>query len=159
MPFTPILPTEYYTDRQDLNDALVAIIDAFISSTNYAVIRKRYSEMPANLAGEHPMVVLGDIREELQYTAQLIRFVFTGSIWYVDWLNDREAYNTRVNTFADMFRSLFAVNRSAVNPNGVLSETGFDEGIELRQGTLIFGTPQLHFTYVVMRGDPGGNPA
>ncbi len=158
MPFTPILPTDYQSDRQDLNDAIEAIIGAFISSQGYAIGRKFMSEVPESLTGEGPLIALGDVTEEIRFTAQLWITTFTGSMYWIDWLTDRQESNNRANVFADHMRSLFAVNRSTVNGAAVLQQTGFTEG-ELRQGNIVMNAPQLHYTYVVQRGDPGGNPA
>jgi len=148
--FVPIIPTSYQTDRQDLNDALEALIDAFIQSTNYGVVRKFWSQMPASLTGEGPMVVLGDITEAVKHDESLRITVYTGSIWYIDWLTDPAEYNTRVNTFADMMRDLFTANPT-ISPRGLLEEVGFQEG-EIRQGTLVFGAPQLLFRWNVLEG-------
>jgi hypothetical protein len=150
MPFTPIIPASYQQDRQDLNEALEALLDAFIASTSFAIIRKFWSELPATLTGDGPFVALGDITEEIRHTEGLRITLYTGSIWYVDWLTDPVEYNQRVAVFADHMRDLFTANPT-ITGRGLLQQTGFQEG-ELRQGTMNFGAPQLLFTYNVLEG-------
>lgn len=148
--FTVIIPTSYQEDREQLNQALIAIMDAFIASTDFAIIRKAWSELPASLQGEGPFVALGDITETIKHDISLRTTVYTGSIWYVDWMTDREEYNTRVNVFADHMRDLFTANPT-ITGRGLLQQTGFQEG-ELQQGQAVFGAPQLNFTYTVQEG-------
>jgi hypothetical protein len=157
MTYTPVLPTSYQSDRQDLNDALEAIVDAFIQQQSYTIGRKFLSEVPDSFTGEGPLIVLGDITETHTFTDQTHARVFAGAVYYIDWITDREAYNNRVNAFADHMSDLFEVNRSTVNGAAVLAQVSFQEG-ELRQGQLIFGAPQLLYEYRVRRGDQGGNP-
>jgi hypothetical protein len=151
MPFTPVIPSSYQTDRQDLNDALAAIIDAFIQSEDYAVGRVFASEMPDSFTGEGPMIVLGDITERIRHTMSLRITVFSGDLFYVDWFTDRAEYNRRVNTFADRMRDLFTYNVSTVNPSAELRQVGFEEG-EFRQGQLVFGAPSVKWEYTIQEG-------
>lgn len=145
-----VIPSSYQTNRQDLDDALEAIIDAYIASNSHAVVRKFWSELPASLTGEGPFVAIGDIQERITHTEGLRITLFTGSLYYVDWLTDPQEYNRRCNTFADQMRDLFTANPTITN-RGLLQQTGFQTG-ELRQGTLVFGAPQLLFTYNVQEG-------
>lgn len=151
MPYVPVIPASYQTNRQDLNDALEAIVNAFIVSESYAIGRKFQSEMPDTLTAEGPLIVLGDITEAIQHTMQLRITTFTGTLIYVDWMTDRQEYNTRVNRFADHMRDLFTYNRSTVNPDAVLQQTGFEEG-EMQLGNMVFGVPSVTYTYVIQEG-------
>lgn len=150
MSFSPIIPSSYTTDRQDLNEALQALIDAFIASTSFAIVRKFWSELPSTLTGEGPFVALGDITETITHDISLRTTVYTGSLWYIDWLTDPVEYNERVAIFADHMRDLFTANPT-ITGRGLLQQVGFQEG-ELRQGTMVFGAPQLLFTYNVQEG-------
>jgi hypothetical protein len=150
MSFSVIIPSSYQSNRQDLNDALQALIDAFIASTSFAIVRKFWSELPNTLTGEGPFVALGDITETITHDISLRTTVFTGSLWYVDWLTDPVEYNQRVAVFADHMRDLFTANPT-ITGRGLLQQVGFQEG-ELRQGTMVFGAPQLLFTYNVQEG-------
>lgn len=145
-----VIPSSYTTDRQELNDALEAIIDAFIASTSFAIIRKFWSELPNTLTGEGPFVAIGDIVETIRHTEGLRITLYTGSLWYVDWISDPVEYNERVNVYADHMRDLFTANPT-ITSRGLLQQVGFQEG-ELRQGTMTFGAPQLLFTYNVQEG-------
>lgn len=151
MPYAPVIPASYQSNRQDLNDALAAIIDAFIASENYTVGRKFQSEIPDSFTGEGPLIVLGDITETIQHTMQLRITRFSGDLFYVDWLTDRAEYNTRVNTFADRMRDLFTYNVSTVNADAELRQIGFEEG-EFRQGQLVFGAPSVKWEYIIQEG-------
>lgn len=151
MPLNPVvIPSSYQTNRQDLGDALEAIIDAFIASNSYAIVRKFWHELPATLMGEGPFVAMGDVTETIRHTEGLRITVFTGSLWYVDWLTDPQEYDSRVNVFADQMRDLFTANPSITN-RGLLEQTGFQVG-ELQQGSTRFGAPQLLYTYTVQEG-------
>jgi len=150
MPFVPIIPASYQQDRQDLQDALAALIDAFIASTSFAIIRKFWSELPNTLTGEGPFVALGDITETITHDISLRTTVYTGAIWYVDWLTDPSEYNTRVAVFADHMRDLFTANPT-ITGRGLLQQVGFQES-ELRQGVMNFGAPQVLYTYNVQEG-------
>jgi len=149
-PFSVVIPSSYQEDREQLNQALLAILDAFIASTSFTIIRKAWSELPAMLQGEGPFVALGDITETITHDISLRTTVYSGSIWYIDWLTDREEYNTRVNVFADHMRDLFTANPT-ITGRGLLQQVGFQEG-ELQQGQAVFGAPQLTFTYTVQEG-------
>lgn len=150
MSFTPIIPSSYQSDRQDLNEAIQALIDAFIQSQSYAIGRIFWSELPASLTGEGPMIVLGDINEAIRHDISLRTTVWTGAIWYIDWLTDPDETNTRVSVFADHMRDLFTANPT-ITGRGLLQQVGFQEA-ELRQGELVFTAPQLLFTYTVQEG-------
>lgn len=148
--FTIVIPSSYQEDRQQLNEAIGALIDAFIVSQDYAIGRVFASELPASLTGEGPLIVLGDITETIKHDISLRTTVWTGAIWYVDWLTDPSETNTRVSIFADHMRDLFTANPT-ITGRGLLEQVGFQEG-ELQQGTLVFTAPQLLFTYTVQEG-------
>lgn len=151
MTFTPVIPASYQTDRQDLNDAMEAIINAFIVSESYAIGRKYASELPDLVTAEGPLIILGDITEAIEHTIQLRITKFTGSLQYLDWITARGEYNTRVNRFADHMRDLFTYNARTVNPDAELYQTGFTEGT-LVVGNMTFGVPQVDFTYDIQEG-------
>lgn len=150
MTFTPIIPSSYQSDREDLNLAIEALIDAFITSQDHTIGRIFWSELPASLTGEGPMIVLGDITETIRHDISLRTTVWTGAIWYIDWLTDPSETNTRVSIFADHMRDLFTANPT-ITGRGLLQQVGFQEG-ELRQGQLVMTAPQLLFTYTVQEG-------
>lgn len=145
-----VIPSSYQTNRQDLSDALQAIIDAFIASTSFAIVRKFWAELPATLRGEGPFVAIGEVVETITHTEGLRITLFTGSLIYVDWLTDPVEYARRVNRFSDMMRDLFTANPT-ITGRGLLQETGFQEA-ELTQGADRFGAPSLLFTYNVQEG-------
>jgi len=145
-----VVPASYQSDRQELNDALAAIIAAFIASNAHTIVRKFWSELPATLMGEGPFVAVGDITEAIQHDHSLRITVYTGSLWYVDWITDPSEYNARCNTFADQMRDLFSANPT-ISTRGVLQQVGFRDG-ELRQGTATFGAPEVLFTFNVQEG-------
>lgn len=154
MTYTPNIPATYQQDRQDLNDVIEAIVRAFMASENYQIGRAYASEFPAGLQGELPLIVLGDIEEQIVHTTQLRITTFTGTLWYIDQFPERSAYNTRVNAFADKMRDLFSANGHITLADGLEAEmhqTTFQEG-ELRQGNVVFGAPGLGFTMTVQRG-------
>lgn len=148
--FTVVIPSSYQEDRQQLNEAIGALIDAFIVSQDYAIGRVFASELPASLTGEGPLIVLGDITETIKHDISLRTTVWTGAIWYVDWLTDPSETNNRVSIFADHMRDLFTANPT-ITGRGLLEQVGFQEG-ELQQGQLVFTAPQLLFAYTVQEG-------
>lgn len=150
MTYTPVIPASYQTDRQDLNDALGVLIDAFIVSESYAVGRKFMSEMPDSLTGEGPLIVLGDITETVQHTMQLRITTFSGSIFYIDSFPSRTEYNTRVNAFADRMRDLLTYNVQ-ITGKGELRQVSFAED-ERQQGRIIVGAPHVDYEYIVQEG-------
>lgn len=150
MTFTPILPTSYQEDRVELVEAIGVLIDAFIAQQSYAIGRIFWSELPASLTGEGPMIVLGDINEAIKHDISLRTTVFSGSITWVDWLTDPDEASLRAAVFADHMRDLFSANPT-ITGRGLLEQVGYQEG-ELRQGQLAFNAPQLLFTYTVQEG-------
>lgn len=154
MPFTPVIPSSYRTDRQDLHDAIEALIDAFILSRSYTVGRVWLGEMPDNYMAEGPMIVLGDITETTVHDIQSRTTTFTCALYWIDVLSDREEFGNRVDAFADYMRDLFTYNSRLVDPAaGELYQTGFTDG-EQTQGVFSFGAPRLDFIYRVQVGRP-----
>lgn len=147
---TPVIPGSYQTDREDLYEALEDLIQAFIASEDYAIGRVFWPEMPDNLAGEGPIIAVGDVTEEIQHTMQLRLTTFRGTLWYIDFLTDRRETAARINRWSDRMRDLFTYNRSICG-QGELRQTGFQEG-ELRQGTMTFAAPALTFEWSVQEG-------
>lgn len=145
-----VIPSSYQSNRQELDDALEAIIDAFIASNSYAIVRKFWHELPRTLTGEGPFVAVLDVNETITHTEGLRITLFTGSLVYVDWLTDPQELNTRINTFADQMRDLFTANPTITN-RGLLQQVGFRVG-EMSQGNLRFAAPELMFTYNVQEG-------
>jgi len=152
MSYTPVIPVppNTQTNRQNLDAALAALIDAFIVSESYAVGRVWKSAMPANLTGEGPLIVMGDVTEAISHDWQTRTTTFTGDLFYVDWVTDPDELNDRVNRWADKMRDLFTANAELLIV-GVLQQTGFQEG-ELNQGGLVFAAPSIQFTYVIQEG-------
>jgi len=150
MPFTPVIPPSYQTDRQDLNDAMAALIDAFIASESYAIGRMFLTEVPDGYMGEGPLIVLGDIVETIEHTMQIRITTFTCSMFYIDLITDRAEVNTRINTFADRMRDLLTYNPQ-ITGKGELHQTGFSED-ERTQGRFVFAAPHVDFEYVVQEG-------
>ena len=148
---TPIIPASYQTNRADLDAALVAMVDAFIASENYECGRKAMSSIPDSFTGEGPLVVVGDITEEITHTNSIRITRFTGTLYYIDWLTDRDEYAARVNRWADKMRDLFTYNVGVVSGYGELRQVGFQEG-EFRQGQLVFGAPSIEFWYNIQEG-------
>ena len=150
MTFTPVIPSVWETDRQDLNDALGLMIAAF-QAVQPDVVRKAWSEIPASYTGETPLVYLGDIVETIQHTPAIQWQEFTGQIGYVDTSPDNQEANERANTFADFFRELFKVNYHLL-PRGYLQQTGLSEA-PATQGPLTgFMHLVLTFTFTVQEG-------
>ena len=150
MSFTPIIPSSYQEDRVELIAAVQALIDAFIVSQSYSIGRIFWSELPASLTGEGPMIVLGDINEAIKHDISLRTTVFTGTIIWVDWLTDPDEASARAAVFADHMRDLFTANPT-ITGRGLLEQVGYQEA-ELRQCQLTFNAPQLLFTYTVHEG-------
>ena len=150
MSYNVVIPASYQTDRQDLDAALTQLIDAFIVSESYEVGRKWKDTIPDTFTGEGPLIVLGDVLETIQHTMQLRITVFTGTIFYVDWLTARGEVHARVSRWADRMRDLFTYNVQ-VTGKGELRQTGFMEG-EFKQGQLLFAAPSIQFEYEVQEG-------
>jgi len=150
MSFVPIIPSSYQEDRVELMEAIEALIDAFIASQSYAIGRIFWSELPASLTGEGPMIVLGDINEAIKHDISLRTTVWTGTVTWVDWLSDPGEASLRASVFADHMRDLFTANPT-ITGRGLLEQVGFLEA-ELRQGQLVLNAPQVLFTYTVQEG-------
>lgn len=160
MTYTPVIPiANWETDRQDLNDALNAMIAAF-QAVVPNVIRKQFSEIPASYTGELPLIYLGDITETIDHTGKqwgstpfggLRGTLFSGTIHYVDSSPDNDEANTRSNTFADYMRELFTAN-ARILTNGILQQTGLSEA-PANQGPLTgFMHLVLDFEYAIDQG-------
>lgn len=151
--YTATIPSNSQTDRQDLNDAMSAILAAFIT-VHPTVVRKYWSEVPPTIVGEGPFVYLGDITEAVAHDMQTRGTVFSGHIGYVDTLADMPATNRRVNVFADFMRDMFTSNSritSQSGSTGLLEQRGFQEG-EITQGNARLTDCRLFFTYSILRG-------
>ena len=144
MVFPVVTPVNLSPSRQALNDALSAIIAAFITA-NPTVVRKYWSEVPQSLTGEGPFVYQGPINETISHDAGTRSTLFEGHIGYVDILADPQETNTRVNTFADFMREWFTANYVVLVSTtvsgvptpyyGILEQTAFVDGpTELVQG-------------------------
>jgi|GEM_PF-2684173 len=151
MPYSPVVPiTKWETNRQDLNDALTAMIAAF-QAVVPNVIRVQYSEIPASMTGEVPLVYLDAITETILHDKGLRGTTYSGSIGYIDTSPDNEEANTRANIFADYMRELFTAN-ARVLTNGILQQTRLAEA-PASQGPLTgFMHLVLDFEYVVQQG-------
>ena len=163
MTYPVVTPVNLSPSRQALNDALSAIIAAFITA-NPTVVRKYWSEVPQSLTGEGPFVYQGPIDETITHDAGTRSTMFRGSIGYVDVLADPQETNTRVNTFADFMREWFTanytilvnttVNGVATPYYGILQQTAFVDGpTELVQGANVRLTDaRLEFTFNPLEG-------
>lgn len=149
MSFTAVTPTDFQTDRADLNAALDILFDNFMAYVP-GIVRKHWSELPASLTGEGPFVYLGDIRENISHDMQTRGTYFLGEIGYVDVLVDSQETNDRINVFADYMREWFTVN-ARIMPRGILQQTGLTEG-ELSQGVLRFANPRIQYQFWVGEG-------
>lgn len=147
---SPVIPTSWQTNRADIQAAIVAIVDAFIASTDYAIVRKVWHTMPQSLAGEGPFVAIGAITETVRHTEGLRITTFEGTLAYVDQLQDNMEVDDRINVWSDRMRDLFTANARII-PFGMLEQTGLEEG-ELSQGALRFAAPTLAWRYVVQEG-------
>jgi hypothetical protein len=153
MPYTPVLPPTYtpQTNRVDLHDALETLVDAYIAAASYTLGRQWQSSLPDSFTGEGPLIVLGDITETIRHDAQLRHTVFAGSLFYVDFITDRQETGARIDAWSDYMRDLFTYNMSLVDPAQVLVQVGFAEG-EFTQGSLVFAAPSVIWEYRVQEG-------
>lgn len=154
MTYSPIIPTAPYTqtNRQNLSAALVELVDAFIVSETYTCGRVVKVAMPSSLIGEGPMIVIGTITEQVTHDDQTRTTLFSGELFYVDWVTEPEELNARVDRWADKMRDLFTANPSLLTI-GILQQQSFQEG-ELNQGNLVFAAPSIQWTYSIMEGRP-----
>lgn len=152
MTYTPVIPTapNTQTNRTNLSAALVAMLDAFIVAESYTCGRVVKTALPANLAGEGPLIVIGTITEAIEHDSGTRTTTFSGDLFYVDWVTEPSEVNARVDRWLDFMRDLFTAN-ARILVDGVLQENGAQEG-ELAQGQLIFAAPSLQFTYVIQEG-------
>lgn len=150
MPLDPVIPDEYQTDRADLFTALESLLTAFIASESYEVGRKYWNELPDSFTGEGPIIAVGDVTEDIAHDMQLRLTTYRGTLWYIDFLTDRQEYRARVNRWADRMRDLFTYNAGIVG-QGELRQVGLQEG-ELRQGNVTLGAPALTFEWKVQEG-------
>lgn len=153
MTFSPVLPPTYTpnTNRQDLMAALAALVDAYIAQASYQLGRQFQSALPDTFTGEGPLIVVGDVTEVIAHDAQIRRTVFSGSLFYVDFITDRAQVADRVDAWSDYMRDLFTYNASLVAPQHVLVQLSFTEA-EFTQGQLVFAAPSLQFEYRVQEG-------
>ena len=158
MVFPVVTPANLSPSRQALNDALAAILAAFITA-NPTVVRKYWSEVPASLNGEAAFVYQGPINETITHDAGTRSTLFRGTLGYVDFLADPEETNTRVNTFADFMREWFTanyhilVNTSSGPYYGILQETALTDGpTELTQSSTRMTDVLLEFTFNPLEG-------
>ena len=158
MVFPVVTPANLSPSRQALNDALAAIMAAFITA-NPTVVRRYWSELPASLNGEASFVYQGPINETITHDGGLRSTLFTGSLGYVDFISDPEETNTRINTFADFMREWFTANyhilvSTSTGPYyGVLQETALIDGpTELVQANTRMTDVRLEFTFNPLEG-------
>lgn len=149
MPYTPVIPSTWSTGRVDLNEALVAILEAF-RTAQPTIIRKVWSSAPPNLAGERPFVYVGDITEEVRNDSGLRMTDYTGSVGYVDIMSDNSEAGDRAMVFFDYMRDLFSANARGIS-TGELTQTGAREE-ELAQGPLRFYHGVITYRYTLQEG-------
>lgn len=150
MPYSVVIPSSWDPLRQDLNDALMAMIAGFQAVVPTAV-RKAWSEIPQSYTGETPLVYLGEITEGITHDSGLRTSLFTGLIGYVDVSPDNQEANTRANSFADYFREVFTANARVIPP-GILQETGLREAPAAEGPLTGFMHLVLDYTYKVQEG-------
>lgn len=127
-------------------------MEAYIVQADYQLGRQWQSALPDSFTGEGPLIVLGDITENIRHTNSLRLTTFAGSLFYVDFLTDPAEVGARVDAWSDYMRDLFTYNRSIVNPaTGELVQTAFAEG-EFTQGSLVFAAPSCVWEYRVQEG-------
>jgi hypothetical protein len=158
MTFPVNVPANLSPSRQALNDALSAILAAFMTAQP-TVVRRYWSELPASLNGEAAFVYQGPINETITHDAGTRSTVFRGSLGYVDYIADPEETNTRCNTFADFMREWFTanyhilVNTSSGPYYGILEQTALIDGpTELVQGSTRMTDVRLEFTFNPLEG-------
>ena len=158
MTFPVNVPANLSPSRQALNDALSAILAAFMTA-NPTVVRRYWSELPASLNGEAAFVYQGPINETIAHDAGTRSTTFRGSLGYVDFIGDPEETNTRCNTFADFMREWFTanyhilVNTSSGPYYGILEQTALIDGpTELVQGSTRMTDVRLEFTFNPLEG-------
>lgn len=149
-PATPVIPTSWTSSRQDLNAALEALIQAYIEASDWAVVRKFWSELPQSLTAEGPAAILSEVTETVSHDSGTRTTLFDGRLVYVDFLTDPVEVNARINVFADRMRDLFTANASILPPY-LLEQTGFQEG-EMEQGTVRVQAPFVTFRLAVLEG-------
>ena len=64
---TPIIPSSWTSARQLLNEALEALITAFIENTDWQVVRKFWSELPQSVTAEGPAAILTEVTETIRH--------------------------------------------------------------------------------------------
>ena len=152
MSFTPVIPTTYTSNRQDLCDGLAALVDAFIVSEDHEIGRMFLDEIPDSFTAEGPLIVIGEITEEVVHDAQTRTTTFRGALFFFDTFPDHGEYRRRVNAFADHMRDLFTENPRLINPAaGELYQIAFQED-ERTQGRLTFGAPHIDWIYRIQEG-------
>ena len=158
MTFPVNVPANLSPSRQALNDALSAILAAFMAA-NPRVVFKYWSEVPPSLNGEAAFVYQGPINETITHDSGTRSTLFRGTLGYVDFLADPSETNTRVNTFADFMREWFTANyhilvsTSSGPYYGILQETAFYDGpTELVQGNTRMTDARLEFTFNPLEG-------
>lgn len=147
----PVLPTDWQTQRQDIQAAITAMVNLFVASyANY--IRKVWQERPQSATGEGPFIYIGRIIETITHDAGLRQTKFAGRIGYVDVLADPSETNTRINVFGDFMREVMTANARML-PAGIFQEEGFDDSPEFKQGASVYLTDvQIDWTFVVLEG-------
>lgn len=159
MTYPVVTPVNLSPSRQALNDAVQALLTAFITA-NPNVVRRYWSELPQALDGETPFVYQGAINETITHDAGIRSTLFTGSIGYVDVLADPQETNTRINAFADFMREWFTANYAITFTTtdgpyyGILQQTSLIDGpTELVQGANVRLTDvRLEFTFNPQEG-------
>ena len=150
---TVTLPTVYGSWRQSVHQALMDMLTAFrAAAVTKGVVHAAYHTLPDNLTGESPFTYIGDFEETIDLGAWIRTTTFSGTIGYVDWMDDRNVLDDHINQFGDLMRDLFTVNYN-VCPPGILSITDFDKGAkELSQGVIAYGHAEFRWEFTVQEG-------
>lgn len=156
---TPVLPSQWQTDAQDVHNAILDILTTFTAAYPGYIRQVRHA-LPQSITAEGPFLYLGRIREALAYSGGdstigygLVQTRFEGEIGYVDVLVDPEETDARILVVRDALRQLFVVN-ARVLPAGIFQMTTMDDGPELQAGTNVRLTNVLFgWQFVILRGD------
>ena len=154
-PRTPVIvtPTVYGTWRQDVHNALMAMLTQFrADAITKGIIHAQWHALPDSLTGDSPFTYIGEIEETVKHDMGLRTTDFLGTLGYVDQITDRQQLDDRINQFADLMRDLFTYNARLLDP-GMLEQTAFHSGpAELRQGEVVLGHAVIGWHFNVQEG-------
>jgi hypothetical protein len=112
MPYIPVIPSNLQSDRQDLRNAIMALLGA-VQTAKPGIINQAWRARPAGV-GEFPLAYISDINESSIHDGGTRTSTFTGSIVYVDTLSNATETKARVDIFLDYIRDLLTANYDIV---------------------------------------------